>query len=139
MSKVLPKEPPEVHPMHIFSAPRLTKREKAVKQEVDAYLVNEIENSESMRVGKRVFQIESSVDLHDAECEGLTFKRRLVQLKNGTCYLMARWKPDRYMRRAAAGKSQKWFLAKEVFPRDVQELFARHGVVPDGGASASER
>jgi len=125
--------------MHLFSAPRLTKREKAVKQEVDAYLVNEIRNSESMRVGRRVFQIESSVDLDDAECEGLTFKRRLVQLKDGTCYLMARWKPDRYMRRAAAGKSQKWFLDKEVFPRDAQELFSRHAVSLDGSGSAPQR
>ena len=75
------------------------------------------------------------MDLDDAECEGLTFKRRLVQLKDGTCYLMARWKPDRYMRRAAAGKSQKWFLDKEVFPKDAQELFARHGVGLDGGAA----
>ena len=132
MSKVPSQDLPETHPMHLFSSPRVTRREKTVKQEVDAYLVNEIENSESMRVGRRVFKIESSVDLDDAECEGFTFKRRLVQLKDGTCYLMARWKPDRYMRRAAAGKSQKWFLAKEVFPKDTQELFTKHGVNPDG-------
>jgi len=118
--------------MHLFSSPRLTRREKAVKQEVDSYLVNEIENSESMQVGRRVLKVESSVDLDDAECKGLTFKRRLVQLKNGTCYLMARWKPDRYMRRAAAGKSQKWFLDKEVFPKDPEQLFTKHGVPVDG-------
>jgi len=132
MSRPHSQDPPDVHPMHLFSSPRLTRREKAVKQEVDSYLVNEIENSESMRVGRRMLRIESSVDLDDAECKGLTFKRRLVQLKNGACYLMARWKPDRYMRRAAAGKSQKWFLAKEVFPKDPEQLFTKHGVAADG-------
>ena len=123
--------------MHLFSSPRLTRREKSMKQEVDAYLVNEIEDSQSLRVGRRLLRIESSVDLEDAECKGFTFKRRLVQLRDGTCYLMARWKPDRYMRRAAAGKSQKWFLDKEVFPKDAEELFAKHEADSDGsGATA---
>jgi hypothetical protein len=130
-------QPPDGHPMYIFSSPRLTRREKSMKQEVDAYLVNEIENSAALRVGRRVFHIESSVDLEDAECDGLTFKRRLVQLRDGTCYLMARWKPDRYMRRAAAGKSQKWFLDKEVFPTDAEALFAKHEVSGEGAGPAA--
>jgi hypothetical protein len=39
--------------------------------------------------------------------------------------LIARWKPDRQMRRMAPDWSQKWFVEKELFPPDRDRLFTR--------------
>ena len=115
---------PKKHPMLIFSSPRLTRREARVKKEVDSYVINEVDRTQSLTVGRRQYHVESSLDLPDLTCRGLTFKARLVMLKGGNCYLMARWKPDRYMRRLAERTQQKWFLDKELFPPDPAKFFA---------------
>jgi len=115
---------PRKHPMLIFSSPRLTRREAKVRKEVDAYVVNDIDRTQLLTIGRKQFRVESSVDLPDVTCRGLTFKTRLVMLKGGTCYVMARWKPDRYMRRLAAGGQQRWFLEKELFPTDPAKFVA---------------
>ena len=104
----------------------MTRQEKPVKRRVDAYITSEIDHSELMRVGGKTYHIKNSLDLPDLVCSGLTFKRRLVEVKRGACYLMARWKPDRHMRRMAQPNSQKWFLAKKVFPKDIEKFFAKH-------------
>ena len=124
------------HPMHRLETPKMTKKEKVLKREVDAYLVSDVRETARILIGPKAYEIMDAVDLPDAICEGLTFKMRLVHMKGGVCYLLARWKPDRYMRRAAAGKSQKWFLDREVFPKDPAELFSRHAVAPDGAEAA---
>jgi len=115
---------PSKHPMLIFSSPRLTRRESKVRQEVDAYVINDIERTEALMIGKKQYQVESSLDMPDVVCKGFIFKTRLVLLKGGACYLMARWKPDRYMRRLAEGAQQKWFLDKKLFPNDPAKFFA---------------
>jgi len=117
---------PAEHPMQVFSGPRLTSQEKPVKRRVDAYITSEINHTQLIRVGGKTYQIKQSVDLSDLTCAGLTFKRRVVEVKSGACYLMARWKPDRHMRRLAEPNSQKWFLAKEIFPKDHEKFFAKH-------------
>ncbi len=117
---------PAEHPMKVFGGPRLTREETPIKRRVDAYITSEIDRSELMRVGGKTYHIQNSVDLPDLICSGLTFKRRLVQVKGGACYLVARWKPERHMRRLAEPESQKWFLAKEIFPKDPEKFFAKH-------------
>jgi len=115
---------PRKHPMLIFSSPRLTRREAKVKKELDSYVINDIDRTQLLTVGRKQYRVESSVDLPDVTCGGLTFKTRLVMLKGGTCYVMARWKPDRYMRRLAQRSQQKWFLEKELFPPDPVKFLA---------------
>lgn len=117
---------PAEHPMQVFSGPRLTSEERTIKRRVDAYITSEIDRTELMRVGRKTYHVRNSLDLPDLVCRGLTFKRRLVEVKGGSCYLVARWKPDRHMRRLAEPDSQKWFLAKEVFPKDTEKFFAKH-------------
>ena len=113
------------HPMHRLASPRLTKKEKVLKREIDAYLVSDVRETARILVGQKAYDIVDAVDLPDEICSGLTFKLRLVHLKNGNCYLLARWKPDRYMRRNTGGLSQKWFFEKEVFPSDPGRLIAK--------------
>jgi hypothetical protein len=115
---------PDQHPMGIFSCPRLTSREKKLKREIDGYVINEIEGAERLLLGSRTLVVDSAVDLPDSICDGLTFKRRLVLLDGGNCYLLARWKPDRYMRRSANGQRQKWFIDRECFPANPQRFMA---------------
>jgi hypothetical protein len=111
--------------MFHLTSPRLTPREKILKKEVDSYHTSEIEDRVHFSVGKERYQVNHQLDLPDTTCDGLTFKLRLVELDTGTCFLLARWKPDRYMRRASAGRCQKWFIEKQVFPKDKQGLFTR--------------
>lgn len=110
------------HPMYLFTSPHLTEREVIVKQEVDSYQTSDISQSACLQVGDDVYQIGSSVDLPDTICDGLTFKMRLIRLHDGDCYLLARWKPDRRMRRASEGRGQKWFLEKKLFPEDAESF-----------------
>jgi hypothetical protein len=98
-------------PLEVFGGPRLTRQETRIKRRVDAYITSEIDHSELMRVGGKTYRIQTSLDLPDLVCSGLKFKRRLVQVQGGNCYLMARWKPERHMRRLAEPNSQKWFFA----------------------------
>ena len=115
---------PDQHPMKIFDCPRLTSREKKLKKEVDGYIISEIKGQARILIEDRTVIVDSSVDLADCICDGLTFKRRLVLLDGGNCYLLARWKPDRYMRRSANGQRQKWFIDRECFPSDARRFLA---------------
>jgi len=110
---------PAEHPMYIFESPVSTDTEVAIKTEIDAYLISEVDHRQCIRMGERTLDISESIDLPDAICGGFTFKQRVINCE-AHCFLLARWKPDRYMRRAAAGTSQKWFLDKEFFPEDPQ-------------------
>jgi len=110
--------------MKIFDCPRLTSREKKLKKEVDGYIISEIKGQARILIEDRTVIVDSSVDLADCICDGLTFKRRLVLLDGGNCYLLARWKPDRYMRRSANGQRQKWFIDRECFPSDARRFLA---------------
>ena len=113
------------HPMYQLESPKLTNKEKVLKREVDAYLVSDIRETAKLLIGQSTHEVTDAVDLPDASCAGLTFKMRLVHLKGGTCYLLARWKPDRYMRRNAAGHSQKWFIEKELFPSNPSRFLQK--------------
>jgi len=109
------------HPMYLFASSLQTATEVAIKREVDAYLINEVNHTERIRLGDTMLDVRASMDLPDAICDGLTFKQRVVRCDEH-CFLLARWKPDRYMRRAAAGACQKWFLDKEFFPEDPKHF-----------------
>jgi len=117
------------HPMLKLSSPKLTRKEKVLKREIDAYLVSDVKETARILIGEKTMDIQEAIDLPDETCDGLTFKMRLVHLKGGRCYLMARWKPDRYMRRNIGKLSQKWFLEKQVFPpnkdRFLQKMLAK--------------
>ena len=112
-------------PLRRFSAPRLTRKEKVVKKEIDTYHVSDVDNTAVIYVGDRALSVYRSLELPDAECDGLTYKQRLVTTNRGDCFLVARWKPDRQMRRTAPEWSQKWFLAKKLFPPDADRFFSR--------------
>jgi hypothetical protein len=112
-------------PINRFSGQRLTRREKVVKQEIDAYHVSEVDDTAVIYVGDEALSIYRSLELPDAECHGLTYKQRLISTESGNCMLIARWKPDRQMRRMAPDWSQKWFVEKELFPPDPDRLFTR--------------
>lgn len=103
----------------------MTRKESVVKQEIDHYRVSEVDETEVIYVGTRARSIYRSLDLPDALCDGYTFKQRLVRTDGGDCLLLARWKPDRHMRRSASAWSQKWFVEKELFPPDSDRLFTR--------------
>jgi len=111
--------------MKRFSAPRMTRREDIVKREIDAYHVSDVDNTALIYIGDRALSIYQSLDLPDVECDGLTFKRRLIKIDTGDCLLIARWKPDRQMRRTAPHWSQKWFVEKKLFPANADRFFAR--------------
>jgi hypothetical protein len=113
------------HPMFQLASPKLTRKEKVLKQEVDAYLVSDVRETARILIGEKAHEIKNTIDLPDANSGGLTFKMRVVHLKGGTCYLLARWKPDRYMRRNTGGLSQKWFIEKKLFPPNRERFFQR--------------
>ncbi len=103
----------------------MTRKENVLKQEIDRYHVSDVDETEVIYVGRRVLSVYQSLDLPDAMCEGYTFKQRLVSTDDGECLLIARWKPERHMRRSASAWSQKWFVEKELFPPDMGRLFSR--------------
>jgi len=109
-------------PMLELKSPQLTSRETVVKREVDAYYISQITDSSVLLVEGDEFRVQHALDLPDTECEGLTFKLRVVEIEQGPCWLLARWKPDRYMRRSAGGISQKWFVEKELHPPNVSRF-----------------
>jgi len=113
------------HPMFQLNSPRFTRKEKVLKREVDAYLMSDVRETAKLQIGKRSHEIKNEMDLPDETCKGLTFKMKLVQVKKGSFYLLARWKPDRYMRRNTCGLSQKWFIDKEVFPPNIDRFVKR--------------
>ncbi len=96
-----------------------------VKREVDIYHVSDVDNTAAIYVGNRAMNVYQAIDLPDAECDGLTFKRRVVQTGKNTCLLLARWKPERHLRRTTTEWSQKWFVEKRLFPPDTERFFAR--------------
>lgn len=114
-----------LEPMERFSARRMTRKENVVKQKIDTYHVSDVDDTAVLYVGRRAVSIFNTLDLPDANCDGLTFKQRLIQTKKGSCLLLARWKPERHMRRSAPPQSQKWFVEKELFPPDAEQLFSR--------------
>jgi hypothetical protein len=116
--------------MYLFSSPKLTQKEKVLRKQIDSYVISEIQGREWLEIAGKCIQITSSLDMPDVVCEGpaaskFTFKRRLVLARGGNCYLLARWVPDRYMRRSADRSQQKWFVFKQVFPRDPERFFAQ--------------
>ncbi|NIM04082.1 MAG: hypothetical protein GTN69_01740 [Armatimonadetes bacterium] len=126
------------HPMFQLDSPRLTRKEKSLKQEVDAYLVSDVRDTARIQIGEKNHDIKNAIDLPDATSGGLTFKMRVVHLKKGPCYLLARWKPDRYMRRNTGGLSQKWFIEKRLFPPNRERFFERMQARAEEAQEASE-
>ena len=112
-------------PIKRFASSRFVRREVVLKQEIEAYYVSDVDNRVFLRMGKRSMSISQSLDLPDCVCEGLTYKQRLVQTELGDCLLLARWKPDRHMRRAAPDWSQRWFVEKQLYPPDHGKFFSR--------------
>ncbi len=113
------------NPIKRFSARKMTRKEKVMKKEIDAYHVSDVDDTAVIYFGDTGLSILASVELPDAECDGLTFKQRVVQTQKGQCLLLARWKPDRHMRRTAPAWSQKWFVEKRLFPPDTGRFFHR--------------
>jgi hypothetical protein len=113
------------NPIEQFSARKMTRKEKVLKKEITTYRVSDVDDTAAIYVGDSVFPIMNSLELPDAECDGLTFKQRVVQTEKGECLLLARWKPDRYMRRTAPDWSQRWFVEKRLFPPDTGRFFSR--------------
>jgi len=112
-------------PMRRFSARRLTRKESVVKREVDTYHVSDVDDTAVLYVGSKIMSICQTLDLPDTDCDGLTFKQRVIQTERGDCLLLARWKPDRQMRRTAPTWSQRWFVAKRLYPPTPEGLFTR--------------
>lgn len=136
MDRREPMRIPDQHPMNIFDCPRLTSREKRLKKEIDGYIISEIEGQARIKLENKTLIVDSSVDLPDSVCDGLTFKRRLVLMDGGGCYLLARWKPDRYMRRSANGQCQKWFIDRQVYPSNPRRFLAEKAVENQATAEA---
>lgn len=113
-------------PMLELHSPRFADSETVVKREIDAYYMSQVTDSATLLLGEDQFRIQSAIDLPDTEYAGLTYKLRLVEIQGGPCWLLARWKPDRYMRRAAAGISQKWFVEKELHVPDPGQFFEEY-------------
>ena len=125
-------------PIQRFRADRLVKKETVLKQEIESYYVSDVDNTAAIMLGRHMTAIACTLDLPDAICDGLTFKQRLVQTSRGECLLIARWKPDRHMRRNTPEWSQKWFIEKQLYPPDAERLFSRlerrlqeEGVAPE--------
>ncbi len=112
-------------PIKRFSARKMTRREKVMKKEIDTYHVSEVDDTAVIYFGETALPILTSLELPDAECDGLMFKQRVVRTEKGQCLLLVRWKPDRYMRRTAPPSSQKWFVEKRLFPPDTDRFFHR--------------
>jgi len=138
MDRREPLKIPDQHPMQIFDCPRLTSRERKLKKEIDGYIISEIEGRARLLIDNRTVVVDSSVDLPDSVCDGLTFKRRLVLMDGGMCYLLARWKPDRYMRRSANGQCQKWFIERQCFPSNARRFLAEKAVQSEPAAVLPE-
>ncbi|MFB3879988.1 MAG: hypothetical protein ACE149_01930 [Armatimonadota bacterium] len=127
------------NPIKQFSAPRLTRKEQVLKKEIETYRVNDVDETAVIYVGNSALPIFRSVELPDAQCDGLTYKQRVVSTEKGDCLLLARWKPDRYMRRAAPAWSQKWFVEKKLFPGDADRFFEKLEKTAETEAQAEER
>jgi len=113
------------NPIKHFSAAKLTRKEEVLKKAIESYRVNDVDDTAVIYVGTSALPIFRSVELPDAQCDGLTYKQRVVSTKKGDCLLLARWKPDRYMRRAAPAWSQRWFVEKKLFPGDSERFFEK--------------
>lgn len=113
------------NPIKTYNSRKFTRKEQVMKKEIDSYRVSDIDDTSVIYVGNNALPIFRSLELPDAECDGLTFKQRLVKTDSGDCLLLARWKPDRYMRRTAPAWSQKWFVEKKLFPPNSERFFQR--------------
>jgi len=120
-----PGDPVGAPPIKRFKAKKMVKREQVVKREIDAYHVSDVDNTAVIYVGDRATTVFQSLDLPDAVCDGLTFKQRVIQTARGDCLLLARWKPERHMRRSTTEWSQKWFVEKRLFPPDRERFWTR--------------
>jgi len=103
----------------------MTRKEKVLKKEIETYHLSDVDDTAVIYVGNSTMSIGRSLELPDAECDGLTYKQRIVSTEKGDCLLLARWKPDRYMRRTAPIRSQRWFVEKKLFPPNADRFFAR--------------
>ena len=112
-------------PIERFSATRLVKRETVLKHEIESYYISDVDSSAFIRYRRRRLNICQTLDLPDAMCDGLTYKQRLICTEKGDCLLLARWKPERHMRRNAPESSQRWFVEKQLYPPDREKMFAR--------------
>ena len=112
-------------PIRSFTSRKMTRKEKVLKKQIDTYHVSDVDDTAVIYVGDATMPIRTSLELPDTECDGLTFKQRVVQTNKGDCLLLARWKPDRYMRRNAPVSSQTWFVEKKLFPPDKERFFNR--------------
>ena len=113
------------NPIKRFNARKFTRKEKVLKKEIDSYRVSDVDDTSVIYEGNSALPIFRSLELPDAECDGLTFKQRVVKTNSGDCLLLARWKPDRYMRRTAPARSQRWFVEKKLYPPDTERFFQR--------------
>lgn len=113
------------NPIQQFSVPKLTPKEEVMKAEIDTYHVSDVDNTAVIYVGKSALSVFRSLELPDAECEGLIYKQRVISTDKGDCMLLARWKPDRYMRRTAPSWAQKWFVEKKLYPANAERFFAK--------------
>jgi hypothetical protein len=111
------------NPIQRFVVPKLTPKEEVMKKEIDTYHVSDVDNTAVIYFGADGLSVIRSLELSDAECEGLVYKQRLVATEAGDCLLLARWKPDRYMRRTAPMWAQKWFIEKKLYPQNADRLF----------------
>lgn len=112
-------------PVGGFSAKRLTRKERVLKEEIDTYHISDVDDTAVIYLGDRAFSIYRCLDLPDAECEGLTYKQRIVSTDEGGCFLLVRWVPDRYMRRTAPDCAQRWFVEKRLYPPDEERFYSR--------------
>jgi hypothetical protein len=112
-------------PIERFNATRLVKKETVLKHEIESYYISDVDNIAFIRYGKRRLNICQTLDLPDAMCDGLTYKQRLICTDKGDCLLLARWKPERHMRRNAPDWSQRWFVEKQLYPPDTEKMFTR--------------
>lgn len=127
-------------PVGGFSARRMTRKEKVLKEEIDRYHISDVDDTAVIYFAKKTLPINRCLDLPDAECDGLTYKQRVVSTNGGGCFLIARWVPDRYMRRTAPDCAQRWFVEKRLYPPDEERFYSRLekrlGETEDGDDSA---
>ena len=113
------------NPIKRFNSAKLTRKEQVVKKEIESYRVSDVDDTAVIYVGDSQMPISRTLELPDAETDGLVYKQRVVTTNKGDCLLLARWKPDRYMRRTAPAWSQRWFVEKKLFPGDADRFFQK--------------
>ncbi len=126
------------NPIKRFSSAKLTKKEQVVKTEIESYRVSDVDDTAVIYVGSSQLPIQRTLELPDGETDGLVYKQRVVTTDKGDCLLLARWKPDRYMRRTAPAWSQKWFVEKKLFPPNPERFLERLGKTIEADTPSEE-